>query len=439
MQKPKLFIWADSPTIQTGFGRVTKYLCDYLKDYFEIAVLGIGYYGNEKYDVSKYFIYPVDRGDTFGIDKFERVVKDFDPDLLLLFQDIFGMYHLNTKTKGFINNYKHVLYFPVDGKPFSYLWKEILEHATKVITYTKWARETIQETLPEIKDVDYLYHGIDTTAFYPLSSGNIKMLRRDFGWENKFVILNVNRFQPRKHVNQTIRIASMFIKGYKQCSCGNIYPKHLKRCDVNGCGPEAVKRIVDGHKDAALYLHMNLEEPMMGKLPSNYLTSFAVNNGFVPADNQKNIFFSGGQIYGEGTLTDAELNNIYNASNILLSTSYGEGFGLSTGEALATGTPVMVGRHSANFELTAEGKYGYLVPNSGVVNLGQDNGHVRPVMNEPLALYSLNEEYDKWVENNRKKVKYEEYAEYVKSTFNWDDVGKKICSILQEAINVAKV
>ena len=174
--KPRLFIWADSPTASTGFGIVTKNLCEYLKDYFTIGILGINYKGMEQYDASKYFIYSVDSTDPLGFIKFKYCFEDFKPDVVLLFQDIWNVFTIKMKYPEVLKEYPTVMYFPVDGKPFSHAWEETLLDGTEIITYTDWAKEAIYETLPELKNklnIHAIAHGIDHSIFRPLPQKDI--------------------------------------------------------------------------------------------------------------------------------------------------------------------------------------------------------------------------------------------------------------------------
>lgn len=425
--KKKLLWWGDSPTVSTGFGTVSKNLLDYLSQYYEVAVLGINEYGLTRYDSSKYFIYPIERMDIFGFNRFKIVVNDFRPDLIVLFQDIWCIYSLIERERELFVKIPYAIYFPIDARPFSRVWKDTILGATKAITYTNWGKEIIQETIPEAKEIFCITHGIDSEIFHPLPPKTIKYLRDSYGWKNKFIITNVNRFQPRKYVTQTLRIASLFIKGYKICECGNWYPVHYKSCDLNGC-----KNVVGegaGHPDAALYLHMNTKEGMMGQFPSDFLTSHALNNGFSSADMGNSLFLLGSQIYSKNELPPSELNNLYNASNVMLSTSLGEGFGLTTGEAMATGTPVIVGKHTANFELTNNGEFGDLVENEALMGWGGDNGHCRPIMNVKSAYASLLKRYERFAGEKEPDLRL---AEHIQKNFVWKNEAHKFYEIINK-------
>lgn len=437
MNKKRLLIWADSPAISTGFGIVTKNLCDHLYKDFDIFILGINHaYPDLTYDKEKYYVLKVDPGDLLGYSRFVEAVDIARPDIILLFQDIFNIFPLKTEHTEIFNKIPHVLYFPVDGRPFSRAWKDTLLSSDQIVTYTNWGSRIIKQTIPEVNNIHILPHGINTSIFYPESRSNIKMYRRTFGWHDKFMVSNINRFQPRKHVNQTLRIMSMVSNGYYKCKCGNIYPKHLPECDLNGCSPADRVESVKGLKDTALYLHMNLMEKMMGDRPSDWLTTYAYNNGYTKDDMTKTIFFNSRTVYNKQTeMTPEELNMIYNSSDIVLSTSIGEGFGFSTAEAMATGTTVLVGRHSANFDLIENEKQGILLKNRSLFSWGRDSAHVRPIIDEQDAVDNITRMYNMWKDNNNKKIINEDAVQQIKDKYLWEDKAEKLKLILNTAYN----
>ena len=64
-------------------------------------------------------------------------------------------------------------------------------------------------------------------------------------------------------------------------------------------------------------------------------------------------------------LTDAEMNVLYNAADLLVSPTMAEGFGLTLAEALATGLPVVATDYSAIPEVVGPG--GVLIPITGTI------------------------------------------------------------------------
>lgn len=430
--KERLLIWGDAPVVATGFGKVTKNLAERLSSDYEIGILGINYYGNEIYDTSKYFIYPVRHEDLMGFTKFEKIVEDFKPDKIFLMQDIYNIKILFDEHKDIFESIPTVIYFPVDGVPFSPIYRTMLKFFKNKIMFSEFAKRTVQYSGTDVSDCPIMYHGVDTSIFKPLDRQLIDTTRKGLTWDNKFIITNVNRFSPRKHVSQTLRIASMFINGYRECTeCGNVYPAHLSECDLNCCSLER-SMFVEGHPDAAVYLHMQIVDGLMGNLPTDLLTSHAMSAGFTGNQINRNIYYQSKNIYAKNGPTEEALNIIFNCSNVMLSTSYGEGFGLTTVEAMAAGIPVMVGRHTTNIELTSNGKFGYLINNSALLVRERDSAITRPIMDTKDALMKLRLLYKRW-KIGESLVDYDR-VDWINSTFNWDEKAAMLGDIIKKAV-----
>jgi len=431
--KKKLLIWCDSPTVPTGFGNVAKNLFSDLYKIFDVAILGINEFGLRRYDATKYHIYPTDRADMLGLERFPLVLKDFNPDIILLFQDIFNIDYAFPVIEKWNKDVPILFYFPIDGTPVNQAWKTVLGKATKLITYTKWGVNAIRKAHPELKDIviENLYHGVDFGTFYPMSADIRRRFKEDRGWDNKFLILSVNRFQPRKMLPLALRGHALFTKGYKVCSCGNIYLASEDRCDLNDCGPEDIISQHNGHDDAFLYVHANAVERMMGPGKANTLQAHLLNAGFKSEDINKTVTAFGGNLY-ETPLPESQINMLYNMADVNISTTLGEGVGLSLIESAATGTTSIAPKHSAIPEML--GDTGYIIPNIVHINIAMDNGHLRPVMAMKPYLDALETEYQKWVTNGRKKVVNTAAIERAKTLFNWDPIRIQMESWITECI-----
>lgn len=419
--KKKLLIWCDSPTVPTGFGNVAKNLFSDLYKNYDVAILGINEFGLRRYDASKYHIYPTDRADMLGLGRFPLVLKDFQPDIILLFQDIFNIDYAYPIIEKWNKDVPVLFYFPIDGTPVNQAWKGVLGKANKLITYTNWGVNAIRKAHPELKDIaiEHLYHGVDNANFFLLPSAVRKKFKEERGWDNKFLILSVNRFQPRKMLPLALRGHALFTKGYKECSCGNVYLATEERCDLNDCGPESIVSQMPGHLDAFLYVHANAQERMMGPGKANTLQAHLLNVGFVSADVNNTITAFGGNLY-ENPLPESQINILYNIADVNISTTLGEGVGLSLIEASATGTTSIAPKNSAVPEML--GDTGHMVPNITHINIAMDNGHLRPVIAMKPYLAALETEYQKWVANGRKKVVNTAAIERAKTLFNWDPI-----------------
>lgn len=323
--KPKLLAWCDF-LVPTGFGNVAHNLLDNMHTDFDVTVVGINFYGNKRYDSSKYFVFPVNEKDPLGFRTLLDVAQKEQPHLIFLFQDIFHISELLPHLKKASPASKIVVYFPVDGAPFSKDWVHVLDSVDTVITYSDWAIEVIRDAAPNFKGpILKLYHGVDTSIFRPLEQAEILKYKNESKLAGKFVVVNVNRYQPRKGIQASLRAFSIFAKGYKRCKCGNIMPYHNRRCDVNWCPEsdivEAVKRRRD---DVFYYMHMMSQEASMGPGPTNTLQQHVKNAGFTEDDYGKIIGINGKDIYS-GQVGPQDVNVIYNIANVNISTSLGEG------------------------------------------------------------------------------------------------------------------
>ncbi|MCX8057784.1 MAG: glycosyltransferase family 4 protein [Spirochaetes bacterium] len=432
MKKPKLFAWCDF-LVPTGFGVVAKNLLDDMHNYFDVSILGINYKGDTKYDTSKYFVYSVAENDLLGYKRILSIIDKEKPDIIFLFQDIFHINEVIKYIKKLEFNSKIVIYFPVDGQPFSKLWKPALDLADSIITYSKWAKKIILDAFPGFnKKINILYHGVDTNIFYPLNLNNIIEYKKKLNWQNKFIITNVNRFQPRKAIPLTLRIFNLFTKGYKKCSCGNLIPNHLNRCDLNNCSLDNVVYINNNIKnDVYLYLHMMPEEFSMGMGYTNSLQHHILNNGFTEEDYGIIIGINGKNIYN-GEVPEEELNYIYNISNVNITTSLGEGCGLSLLESAATGTPSIAPNNSAIPEQL--NGTGTLVNNKTVFSFPNDNAHIRPIVDIEGMVLALEKYYNEWKSQKEEKIIYNECIENIKNNFLWDDKKQFLLNIFKKTL-----
>lgn len=437
-EKPKIFTWCDTPTVPTGFGVVAKNLLRDLHLKYDLEILGINYHGDTRYDTNKWFIYPaMQYPDVLGFKKMVKLLPEVKPDIIFLFQDIFHINDAWDKIKEHAPKAKVVIYFPIDGTPVNISWEKPLIEADAVITYTQFAKDAILDTFPHLKsrEIHTLDHGIDTEVFKPLSSKEIRNARKEAGWDNKFVMLNVNRFQPRKLIPLTLRAGALFSKGYKKCDCGNWYWKDRDKCDLNGCGPEHVTETVEGRPDTLLYLHMVPQEQGMGPGHANSLQAHAYNAGYRDMDLQgpnQSLQINAVDIY-KNPFPEEVLNRIYNSANVNISTTIGEGFGFSLAESAASGTISIAPRNSAIPEVL--GDTGHMVSNVAHFNMAMDNGHVRPIPSIPEMIEALEIEYDAWIANKKQPVKSQVAIERVKKVFDWEDKRQFIEGIFEDVLS----
>lgn len=437
MAKPKLFCWNDF-LCNTGFAKVATHLYEDLHKDFDVHILGINYQGLQEYDTSKYFVHPISPDDPFGFKRMGYILNKLRPDVVFLFQDIFHIDAAATIVRKVLGpDVPIVAYYPIDGSPVSYAWKPAFAPGliNKHITYTKWAIDEIKSTFPEETknlEIDYLYHGVESKFYYPLKPFPIKYFRKERGWTDKFVILNLNRFQPRKGIAATIRAFSMFRYGYYVDKDGYWFPRTAKRHPLqhyNMHDPGVIVDEVPGHDDAIFYLHATPNDQIFGPTKSCWMFAQMYNNGIKDDGFGVDMQIPPRDVMGD-PYTEEEINELYNAVDVNITGALGEGCGLSLIESQFTGTTTIAPHNSAIPEML--GDHGYLCKNIAVYTQAMDSAHLRPLVDERELVKALETEYQKWVANGRRKVFNQEAYERSMTLFQWDDKKEYLKNVLLE-------
>ena len=132
MSKKKILVYADSPTVKTGFGTVSRNILEILHNTgeYQIDIFGINYHGTPH--PFPYNIWPAmdhQAGDPYGRKKFCQFAIQHDFDILWVLQDTFIVdfvpelvdYVRKNRQKPF----KSIMYYPTDSVIKSDWYKNI--------------------------------------------------------------------------------------------------------------------------------------------------------------------------------------------------------------------------------------------------------------------------------------------------------------------------
>jgi glycosyltransferase involved in cell wall biosynthesis len=374
-KKTKVIFYGDSPTCATGFGQVSRNILPALHDSgrYEVDILGINYWGDPHEYPFKIWPMAVNgQRDPYGRQRLQQHLLDpkLEFDILFFLQDTFILDFLpamlnNLEKAG--KRFKSVYYYPIDGIPKAE-WIDSVNSVDYPVTYTKFGFEQSVLIKPELKDrLTLIPHGINPKVFFPAPKEQVQEFRTQFFGQlsDKFIITNVNRNQQRKDIPATIRAFKEF---RKHCPDSILY-LHMMAQDQGWNLPEVIKASgLDVTKDVIL--------------PQN----FTASTGF-PLE---------------------VLNLVYNASDCIISTTVGEGWGLSWTEAMATKTPIVFPQNTCLGEYITE-ETGYPYPSGGDVDhitiLPHDNeiprpiAHVDKMVKQMIALYDNREEASRRAQN----------------------------------------
>jgi glycosyltransferase involved in cell wall biosynthesis len=312
----KILWMSDSPTSPSGFGNVTRFVCSGLAERgHQVHILGWQAHG-EATTWQNCMLYPV-RLDRFGADVLLNYLYRLRPELLITLSDVWWLtYIANPGIATFMRTagIPWVLYYPVDGDmghgrlPPS--WVHILRTVDLPVAMSRYGKEVSEAS--GVRPA-YVPHGVDCSVFKPPSDK--AAARAALGYEGRFVILSDARNQPRK-----------------------MLPRLL----------EIFRRFSAGKDDVLLHLHCDPNDPAAQSPEYEY--DLMADIQFLGLSDK--VRFTSGMSIAKG-VSLSELAAIYSASDVHLLTSWGEGFGLPTLQAAATGVVPMASDYTASRELTS--------------------------------------------------------------------------------------
>jgi glycosyltransferase involved in cell wall biosynthesis len=314
----------------TGLTRVMHNLVGRLAERHEIHYLGIGYSGEVVRDRGL-TIYPTNPsgGDVFAAFQAKKLIEAIHPAVVLILHDIWLFEYYLRLLGPYRNGLKIAAYIPLDGRIVREEDAAALEQADRVVAYTQFGRAQFEGAFRRLREkdaartfpaVDVLPHGIDRDRFFPFpeltrasfgSPGRAQAKSRVFGeptdGAESFVVLNASRLDKRKRVDLTVQGFARFAAG--------------KDADVRLCLHHAIMDDATERELAGWIRECGIGE----RVSLNPLGSRIVD--------------------------DAELNLLYNACDVGITTSMGEGWGQVSCEHGAAGAAQIVPDHTACAEL----------------------------------------------------------------------------------------
>lgn len=331
----RLLFYGESPAVTTGLAQVSRTVLDALVDEHEIEVIGINHFLID-YDHNRYpyLIHQCPPDDCQNKPNARDRILNGDYDVFMYSADFGGVdliFEWLREARAAGKQFVTIAYCAMDcdmcpAGTFNYFAESEVS-----ITYTEHARRVITSYRPELA-VSVIPLACEPASFYPLSPEERKEAREKlFGiGDDKFLVININRNQPRKDLGRTLMIFHEFHKTHPN----SILYMHCQRQDVGGDLPTMA---------ASLGMCLSGPDSEVIFTPEN----FPVIAGF----------------------STPTMNRIYNAADCLVSTSMGEGWGLSTTEAMAAGCPVIVPRNTAFVEIVGENEpRGFLAETGGDID-----------------------------------------------------------------------
>ncbi|WP_218082799.1 glycosyltransferase family 4 protein [Anthocerotibacter panamensis] len=314
--KPRLLAVGEA-VVSSGFARVLHSLLGRLQAHYEIHQLGLCYQGDPH--PYPWNIYPARTGgDFYGVGRIRQLIERVRPNLVLIINDLGPLGDYMEALRSEQDNLKIVLYCPIDSGPIDPSAVARLTGAHRLVAYTQFGKRELEKAMAiayqqdptlRLPPVEVMAHGVDTQLF----AQSDRLWAKQTLWPSltdnagSFVVLNANRNQPRKRIDLTMQGFALFAKDK---------PAHVR-----------------------LYLHMGVED--LGWNVLNLAVRLGIEQRLILTSTANSV----------PMLSDAQMNLIYNACDVGLNTSTGEGWGLVSFEHAATGAAQVMTGHEVACEL----------------------------------------------------------------------------------------
>jgi len=256
-----------------------------------------------------------------------QLTDGWRPEKVIVLADARAMMERLMTDRGALGMVPTFNYVPIEGTKLSPYWRRIWDHIQPV-ALSRFGAQELSELLG--KDVPVISHGI-SDAFHRITPERPSVTSRGtavtskeeakavFGWQGRTVILRTDRHVPRKDYPAFFAAITPII-----CADPDVLVViHCAPIDEGGILPELIAGLPGAYEGPQGWMH------------SQVLLTRAHDT------------WSG--------LSDAELNILYNASDIYASPTWAEGWGLTLAEAAACGVPVVTTDFAAGPEVVGAG------------------------------------------------------------------------------------
>lgn len=388
--KKKVLIIGDLVT-PTGFARVLHSIIKNIESEYDITGVGVNYRGDpHNLNIP---VYPASLGGTiYGERRVTDILNQAKFDIVFILNDswVIDKYLKAFKKEVTKELPKIVVYFPVDSADHDPEWYNNFDIVSQAVTYTEFGKQVIKKAAPNV-NVEIIPHGIDNSVFFKKykTKGEAKLnifgdaIKKFGDPETSFIVLNANRNQPRKKLDVTMNGFALFARRK----------------------PENVK----------LYMHCGIVDSHMnvGKM----MARLGIDNRLIVSSDKR----------GVQVLPESRLNDIYNACDVGINTSLGEGWGLTNVEHAVTDSAQIVPDHSACKELFYD--CGVLLPT--LTNITFDNSMTVGRLTTPEAVAEKLE----YLYSNRKvrdAIARAGMEKFTDPKYSWEEISKQWTALFEK-------
>ncbi len=385
VDRGRKLLWIGDAGVSTGFALSTHKILETLRQKWDVTVLGLNYLGQPHrypYDIHPCIAPFGESADPFGIHRTASLVSELRPDVVIVQNDPWNFPRYlqaigNTPTIGIV---------AVDGKNCNGV---ALNGLRTAIFWTKFgAIEAAKGGYRGLSAIVPL--GVDLNVFKPMDRN---IARTVVGIPDSvaeaYIVGNINRNQPRKRLDLTV-----------QYFCEWIRSRNIT--------------------DAYLYLHV-APTGDAGYNVRQLMAYYGCANRLIRKEPP----------IGLGSPTDL-VAATYNCFDVQMSTSQGEGFGLTTFEGMACGIPQVVGEWAAYAELLPGAAA--LIPCPTTIATPSNINTIGGIPDREMFIQALDELYRS--ADLRQNLRERGLALVAGDRFRWENIGNAVHQVLLESLDL---
>jgi glycosyltransferase involved in cell wall biosynthesis len=393
--RPKILIIGDA-VAPTGFARVIRSIFGPLHHDYELHQLATRFDGGAHDYPWK--LYPAaEKQDRYGFNRIAPLIEEIQPAIVFLLYDIAFQVPFLEHLRRATPRAKFVFYSPVESGPIAPEILQRLSGVARYIVFTEYGRREIEIALTSVRQIDPAFqfpelevipHGVATEKFFPLpdkTEARRRMKLDDANHRDAFIVLNANRNMPRKRIDLTIHGFALFAK--------------------------------DKPANVKLYLHMATEDTGWNVLILAKRYGIFDRLIMTQADNSRPTF------------SDEQLNFLYNACDVGINTTTGEGWGMPSFEHAATRAAQIVPRHTSLADLW-KGAAEFVDPAMTLTYPGNlTHAHIVTPEGVAASLQGLYENRD-----HREALAEAAYRNATRPEFNWNSIAARWRKLFDEVL-----
>lgn len=316
IKRPKMAIIASHPSLGTGYANIATQIANNMIEHFDVIYLGFqsisGSVDNREIDprIKVYDLYKLDPESpmAFGDKAILPTLQSEKPDVVMVYNDI----GVVSAVLSLISTYSCVKTTYIDMvyefQNFDQV-KEIIEKVDFVFTFCDFWKQYLVTLYSDDKlknKIHTMYHGLKKFDESVLGT------REDLKYpEDAFIVLNMNRNSSRKNLDITVRAFLIFLK--ELADSGEDITNIFLQLNCHLCTKDGIH------------------------LP-NVITSEVVRMGLSKDFIKQILITKNGH-----SLTEETVHTMYRVCDVGISTSSGEGFGLTPIEHAQYGKQIIVG------------------------------------------------------------------------------------------------